>query len=131
IALLAGTSWLPHPVFFLASLFSFGVLLAFTAAQLAVIKLRISEPGRRRPYRVPLTVGRIPVPSVIGAVLTFAVWIVAIATHTGARYAGPAWLAAGLVVYVSVRRSRGARLTARVVSDDVILGLAWAGFCSI
>src|SRR5207302_100796 len=39
IALLAGTAPLAHPVFFLASLFSFGVLLAFTAAQLAVIKL--------------------------------------------------------------------------------------------
>jgi basic amino acid/polyamine antiporter, APA family len=131
IALLAGTSWLPHPVFFLASLFSFGVLLAFTAAQLAVIKLRISEPSRRRPYRVPLTVGRIPVPSVIGAVLTFAVWIVAIATHTGARYAGPAWLAVGLVVYVAVRRSRGERLTARVVSADEHRGLAEAEFSRI
>src|SRR5881275_1528286 len=92
IALLAGTSWLPHPVFFLASLFSFGVLLAFTAAQLAVIKLRISDPGRRRPYRVPLTVGRIPVPSLVGAALTFVVWVDALATHVGARYAGPAWL---------------------------------------
>src|SRR5438874_3570489 len=50
IALLAGTAVLPHPVFFLASLFSFGVLLAFTAAQLAVIKLRFSDPTRRRPY---------------------------------------------------------------------------------
>src|SRR5439155_10203552 len=92
---------------------------------------RISEPGRRRPYRVPLTVGRIPVPSVIGAVLTFAVWIVAIATHTGARYAGPAWLAAGLVVYVAVRRSRGERLTARVVSADEHRGLAEAEFSRI
>src|SRR6266566_335833 len=75
IALLAGTSWLPHPVFFLASLFSFGVLLAFTAAQLAVIRLRFSDPARRRPYRVPLTVGRIPVPSLVGAALTFIVWV--------------------------------------------------------
>jgi len=131
IALLAGTSWLAHPVFFLASLFSFGVLLAFTAAQLAVIKLRITDPGRRRPYRVPLTVGRIPVPSVVGAVLTFAVWIVAIATHPGARYAGPGWLAAGLVVYVAVRRSRGERLTARVVSADEHRGLAEAEFSRI
>src|SRR5436305_6235899 len=93
IALLVGTAPLAHPVLFLASLFSFGVLLAFTAAQLAVIKLRFSEPTRRRPYRVPFTVRGIPVPSVVGAVLTFVVWIIAIATHPGARYAGPAWLA--------------------------------------
>jgi nucleotide-binding universal stress UspA family protein len=39
-------------------------------------------------------------------------------THPGARYAGPAWLAVGLVVYVLVRRARGERLTARVVAPD-------------
>jgi basic amino acid/polyamine antiporter, APA family len=131
IALLAGTAALAHPVLFLASLFSFGVLLAFTAAQLAVVKLRFSEPERRRPYRVPLTVAGIPLPSVVGAVLTFAVWIIAIATHAGARYAGPAWLAAGLVVYVVVRKSRGEGLRERVVSADEHRGLAEAEFSRI
>jgi len=131
IALLAGTAVLPHPVFFLASLFSFGVLLAFTAAQLAVIKLRFSEPDRRRPYRVPFTVGRVPLPSVVGAVLTFVVWVVALATHLGARYAGPAWLAAGLVIYVAVRRSRGEGLFEPVVSADEHRGLAEAQFSKI
>ena len=118
VLLLAGTAVLAHPVLFLASLYSFGVLLAFTAAQLAVIRLRFTEPDRRRPYRVPLTVGRVPIPSVVGAVLTFAVWIIALATHVGARYAGPAWLAIGLVLYVVVRRSRGEGLLERVVSAD-------------
>jgi basic amino acid/polyamine antiporter, APA family len=131
IGLLAGTAVLPHPVLFLASLFSFGVLLAFTAAQLAVIKLRFSEPERRRPYRVPLNIGRVPLPSVVGAVLTFAVWIVALATHEGARYAGPAWLAVGLVIYVTVRKSRGEGLLERVVSADEHLGLAQAEFSRI
>ena len=40
------------------------------------------------------------------------------ATHAAARYAGPAWLAAGLVVYVAVRRSRGTGLFAHVASTD-------------
>src|SRR3989440_8393263 len=131
IALLVGTAPLAHPVLFLASLFSFGVLLAFTAAQLAVIKLRFSEPDRRRPYRVPLTVGRVPLPSVVGAVLTFVVWVVALATHLGARYAGPAWLAVGLVIYVVVRHSRGEGLFERVVSADEHRGLAEAEFSRI
>src|SRR6059058_1150648 len=131
IALLVGTASLAHPVLFLASLFSFGVLLAFTAAQLAVIKLRFSEPSRRRPYRVPLTVRGVPVPSAVGAVLTFAVWIVAIATHAGARYAGPVWLALGLIVYVVVRKSRGEGLLERVVSADEHRGLAEAEFSRI
>ncbi|HEY6069282.1 MAG TPA: universal stress protein [Gaiellaceae bacterium] len=131
IVLLGSTAFLPHPVLFLASLFSFGVLLAFTAAQVAVIKLRLTEPARRRPYRVPFTYKRIPIPSVIGAVLTFTVWIVALATHPGARYAGPAWLVAGLVIYVTVRKSRGEGLLERVVSADEHLGLAQAEFSRI
>ncbi len=39
---------------FLAGLFSFGVLFAFTAAQLAVIRLRFTEPDLPRPFRAPL-----------------------------------------------------------------------------
>jgi APA family basic amino acid/polyamine antiporter len=118
IAGLIATAFLAHPVFFLASLYSFGVLLAFTAAQLAVIKLRFSHPEKRRPYRVPFNVGRVPIPSVVGAVLTALVWVLAMATHAGARYGGPVWLAAGLVVYVLVRRGRGERLREHVVSAD-------------
>jgi basic amino acid/polyamine antiporter, APA family len=131
IALLAGTAALPHPVFFLASLFSFGVLLAFTAAQLAVIRLRFTEPERRRPYRVPWAIGRVPIPSLVGAVLTFAAWIIALATHEGARYGGAAWLAVGIVIYVLVRRKRGEKLRQRVVSADEHRGLAEAEFSKI
>jgi APA family basic amino acid/polyamine antiporter len=131
IGLLLVTAPLAHPVLFLAGLYSFGVLLAFTAAQLAVIKLRFSEPARRRPYRVPFTVRGVPVPSAVGAVLTFTVWIIAMATHPGARYAGPAWLAVGLVLYVVVRKSRGEGLLERVVSADEHRGLAEAEFSRI
>jgi APA family basic amino acid/polyamine antiporter len=116
------SSFIEKDVSFLASVFSFGVLLAFTAAQLAVIKLRIDEPDLPRPYRAPLnvTVGRVelPLPAIVGSVLTFAVWLIAIATHPGARYAGPVWLLLGLVVFVSVRRFHGEGLTERVAAVD-------------
>ena len=131
IAGLVATAWLKHPVFFLASLYSFGVLLAFTAAQLAVIRLRVTHPEKRRPYRVPFTVGRVPVPAVVGAVLTAAVWVLAMATHEGARYGGPVWLIAGLIVYVLVRRARGEGLTERVVSADEHVDLTEAQYSSI
>ena len=92
-AIILAISALDNPFAFLASLFSFGVLLAFTAAQLAVIQLRRTEPNRRRPFKVPLNVRirgvEVPIPSVVGAAATFAVWIVAMATHPAARYAGP------------------------------------------
>jgi APA family basic amino acid/polyamine antiporter len=131
ILLLAGTAALTHPVFFLASLFSFGVLLAFTATQIAVIKLRFTDPDRRRPYRVRLAIGRVPLPSLIGALLTFTIWVIALSTHKGARYAGPAWLVVGLVLYVVVRTSRGEGLLERVVSADEHRGLAEAEYSRI
>ena len=94
---------------FLASVYSFGVLLAFTAAQLAVIWLRVREPALTRPFRarpeVTIRGHRLPLVAMIGAPLTFAIWVLALATHPGARYAGPLWLLVGLVIFVTVRRT--------------------------
>jgi basic amino acid/polyamine antiporter, APA family len=121
-AIVIATAFFRRDVQFLASLFSFGVLLAFTAAQLAVIKLRIDEPDLPRPYRAPFNVRirgvEIPLPAIVGSVLTFAIWVIALATHPGARYAGPAWLAIGLVVFIAVRLSHGEGLMERVTADD-------------
>jgi APA family basic amino acid/polyamine antiporter len=99
------------PVKFLASLYSFGVLIAFTAAQVAVVRLRFTEPELERPFRVPGSIRvrgtPVPVVALVGALLTFAIWIAALLTHDAARIAGPIWLAIGAVVFV------GSRLTAR------------------
>jgi nucleotide-binding universal stress UspA family protein len=82
----------------------------------------MTKPELRRPFRVPLGIrfrgAVVPLPSVFGALCTAAVFVVAMVTHVGARYGGPVWLAAGLVVYVMVRRSRGVGLLEHVVSSD-------------
>ena len=111
IAIVVGTGiFAGDDAAFLASAYSFGVLFAFTAAQLAVIRLRVPSPissarsGRGR--RSACAACSLPLPALIGAPLTFAVWVLALVTHPGARYAGPAWLLVGLVVYVVVRRRR-------------------------
>jgi basic amino acid/polyamine antiporter, APA family len=105
---------------FLASLYSFGVLVAFTAAQVAVVRLRFTEPDMTRPFRAPLNVKirgvELPLPALIGAPLTFAIWIAALATHPAARIAGPLWLGAGAVVYTSVRISQGQPLMKSVAA---------------
>src|SRR2546421_506009 len=112
IALLVGTAFLTDEVTFLASLFSFGVLLAFTAAQLAVIKLRFSEPGLARPYRAPGGIRirgvEVPLPALVGSVATFGIFIAAMATHAGARYGGPIWPVARAVVFRVVPQNPGA-----------------------
>ena len=98
IALVVGSSLISDEVAFLASLYSFGVLLAFAAAQLAVIRLRFTEPDLPRPFRAPL------VAPLIGAPLAIAFWLDTMVTHDAARYGGPVWLAIGLVLFLVVRR---------------------------
>ncbi len=107
---------------FLASLFSFGILIAFTAAQLAVVRLRFSERDRPRPYRVPLSIrvagAELPLPALLGALLTAFVFVLTMITHEAARYGGPIWLFLGLAVFWLVRRSLRASLLERVASSD-------------
>ena len=95
---------------FLASIYSFGVLVAFTAAQLAVIRLRMSSPELPRPFvarpNVAVRGVSLPVAALVGAPLTAAIWVLSMVTHEGARYVGPIWLLAGVVIFVAVRRKR-------------------------
>ena len=108
IGLVIGTGLFGDDVEFLASLYSFGVLLAFAAAQLAVIRLRFTEPDLPRPFRAPI------VAPLLGAPLAIAFWLVAMVTHPAARYAGPIWLAFGLALYLVVRRRAHIGLLAEV-----------------
>ena len=98
IALVIGSAVADDNIVFLASLYSFGVLLAFAAAQIAVVRLRVQEPDLPRPFRAPM------VAPFIGVPVAIFVWLISMVTHSGARYAGPAWLLAGLVLYAVVRR---------------------------
>jgi basic amino acid/polyamine antiporter, APA family len=79
IALVLATGAVDDQAVFLASLYSFGVLLAFAAAQLAVLRLRMTEPGLPRPFRAPLAA------PLVGAPLAIGVWILALVTQPAAR----------------------------------------------
>jgi len=95
----------------LASLFSFGILIAFMLTQASVVWLRIVAPEMPRPFMMKGNVwirGRlIPITSVLGTVLAFVAWVVALGTHPGARVVGPLWMVAGLAVYTVVRVRAG------------------------
>jgi APA family basic amino acid/polyamine antiporter len=108
---------------FLASIYSFGVLIAFTAAQLAVIRLRMREPELPRPFyarpNMSIRGTAVPLAALVGAPLTFLVWVLALVTHEGARYVGPVWLVAGLVVFVAVRRARRRGLLEHMAAETL------------
>jgi basic amino acid/polyamine antiporter, APA family len=124
-AVLAFGLTLSADVKFLAGIFAFGAMLAFTLAHLAVVALRFREPDRPRAFRVPLSVrvGRasLPLPAAAGALLSGAAWISVIALHEGARYVGGAWMVFGLALYVAYRRGQDRPLTKRFTIPEEAL----------
>jgi APA family basic amino acid/polyamine antiporter len=95
----------------LGNLYSFGALLSFTIAHIAVIALRVKEPDRERPYRLPWNVrirgASIPMSAVIGGLGTATVWFVVVFTHPEARVVGIPWMILGMAGYVFYRRRQG------------------------
>ena len=65
-----------------ASVTDFAVYLVFVAVNVAVIVLRFRQPHRRRPFRVPLSVGWVPLPTV-------AALLVVCRDASGPRSGGP------------------------------------------
>ncbi len=106
---------LPGKITFLAELYSFGAMLAFTMAHISIIALRIRRPDMPRPYRIPLNIRlgtvSLPVTAILGATATFGTWLVVVYTHPWGRIVGFAWLAVGGLLYVLYRRSQELPLT--------------------
>jgi APA family basic amino acid/polyamine antiporter len=121
-AVAAAALVLPTNLDFLVGIYAFGALLAFTIAHASVIALRFREPDRDRAYAVPLSIavsGRsVPIPAVVGAVLSAAGWIALLVFHTGARYVGIGWLLSGLTLYVIYRKSQQKPLLRRVTIPE-------------
>jgi APA family basic amino acid/polyamine antiporter len=113
---------LPIDPVLLVGIYAFGALLSFLIAHLSVIVLRFREPDRERGYRVPLSIPvrgtSVPVPAVLGALLSLAGWIAVLAFHSGSRYVGAGWLLAGLVLYVTYRKTQSKPLLRRVTIPE-------------
>ena len=67
-----------------------------------------------------------PLFAIVGGLGTGAAWLVVVVQDAPTRYAGLAWLAAGLVFYVLYRRRIGLPLTVTTVRAPVPLGAALA-----
>ncbi len=124
-AVVAAALTIPADIDFLVGIYAFGAMLAFTIAHLSIVRLRYREPQRGRPYSVPLSPGvrggSLPLPAVLGALLSGAGWITVLVLHTGARYVGLGWLLGGLALYVAYRRIDGNPLLRRVTVPESAL----------
>src|SRR3954467_2040467 len=106
---------LPGQATFLGYMYAFGAMLSFSIAHASVIRLRITMPDRRRPYRGPGVLKvrgyELPVFALIGMAGTVLAFIVVTVLHIGVALAGTAWLAIGVVFYVVYRHGQGLDLT--------------------
>jgi basic amino acid/polyamine antiporter, APA family len=131
-SVLAGLLLIPGQTDFLGNLYSFGAMLSFTTAHVAIIALRFKQPDTKRPYRVPWNIpfrGRsLPLTAVLGAIGTFAAWASVVALHVEARTVGIGWMAVGMGCYFWYRRSQGLDPKARYTMDH---GKAPEGFAEL
>lgn len=109
----------PTNVKLLASIYAFGATLAITIAHLSIIRMRVKDPDRRRPFRIPFGfhwgVATVPWPTVVAAVLSALAFLSVLAFHNTARWVGLGWMAFGLTFYVIYRKVfEGTTLTKRV-----------------
>jgi APA family basic amino acid/polyamine antiporter len=114
-SVIAGILLIPGQTNFLGNLYSFGAMLSFTIAHAAIVTLRIKDPDRQRPYRMPWNVrirgAQVPLTAVFGGIGTLAAWISVIVLHVDARWVGLGWMVVGLAGYGFYRRSQGLDLT--------------------
>src|SRR3954469_2070147 len=99
---------IPGQATFLGNMYAFGAMLSFTIAHLAVIRLRLRDPDRERPYRGPWTLrirGRpLPLFAVLGAIGTGLAFLTVTGLYPVVAAAGIGWLTLGIVVYILYRR---------------------------
>jgi APA family basic amino acid/polyamine antiporter len=112
---------LPGQADFLGNMYAFGAMLSFTIAHAAVIRLRLTQPERERPYRGPATLrirGReLPGFAIFGGAATALSFVVVTALNPVVALAGTIWLALGLAIYALYRRRHGLDLvtTSKIV----------------
>jgi APA family basic amino acid/polyamine antiporter len=121
IAIFAGVAILtmvPGKTNFLATMYSFGAMLSFTIAHVAVIKLRKSQADVERTWKPPLNFRafgfEVPLTAVLGGLGTFAAWVVVMALNPSTLFVGTGWMILGITVYVLYRRNQGLPLTRTV-----------------
>jgi basic amino acid/polyamine antiporter, APA family len=115
---------------FLGTMYSFGAMLSFTIAHLAVIQLRRRYRDEELAFKARPNV-RIrgvdwPLFALLGAGGTALAWLVVVVQSPTTRYAGLGWLVAGFVTYFVYRRRILHEPLSETVRAPVLIGPAAA-----
>jgi APA family basic amino acid/polyamine antiporter len=117
-AAIAVITLIPGKTDFLATMYSFGAMLSFTIAHVAVIQLRRNNGHVERTWKPPFNVRafgtEVPLTAVLGGLGTFAAWVVVMALNPRTLAVGTGWMVFGIVVYVLYRRNQKLPLTETV-----------------
>jgi basic amino acid/polyamine antiporter, APA family len=110
---------IPTNVKLLAGIYAFGATLAITIAHLSIIRLRVRDPGRQRPFKIPMGIpwrgAELPLPAIVAAVLSGLAFVSVLVYHDIARLVGGGWMIFGLIFYIVYRKVfEGTTLTKRV-----------------
>jgi basic amino acid/polyamine antiporter, APA family len=110
---------IPTDVKLLAGIYAFGATLAITVAHLSIIRLRVRDPDRQRPFEIPWGVrwgaAELPLPAILAALISGLAFVSVLVYHDVARWVGGGWMVFGLLFYVVYRKVfEGTTLTKRV-----------------
>ena len=110
-SIVAAITILPGQLKFLATLYSFGAMLSFTIAHIAVVRLRTRYPDRERPWMPPLNFHfrgyELPATAIFGGLGTLFAWIIVMVLDVSTLIAGVVWMALGIGLYILYRRRQG------------------------
>jgi len=111
----AAIAILPNQAQLLATMYSFGAMLSFTIAHVAILWMRVRFPERERPWRPRLEITvrgyQLPLTAILGGLGTFSAWVVVMALNSTTLIIGAAWMLIGAIVYLGYRRRQGLPVT--------------------
>lgn len=108
---------------FLADLYNFGAMIAFTSAHCSLLAIRYKFPSMDRPFKIPLNIpfrGRsYPISALLGVLATSGVLVLVIITKPYGRNLGIAWMVCGLGLYYYYRRHKKIKAAGTVAIEKV------------
>jgi basic amino acid/polyamine antiporter, APA family len=113
--LVACVTILPGQADFLGTIYAFGAMLSFTMAHLSLLRLRVTQPDKERPWKgrgdIRVRGHELPLYAIVGGMGTALAFVAVNVLNTATLVAGTGWLIVGVASYVAYRKRQGLSLT--------------------